>query len=86
MRLIEGNQCLGGLSVEAQLGLAEEGLEGVVTLIYPGDKSAAEHEAADCVAPLQRKRAPNPMVPGSGFPGRMTGSIGGPVGRLGQAA
>ena len=59
---------------------------GVVTLIYPGDKSAAEHEAADCVAPLQRKRAPNPMVPGSGFPGRMTGSIGGPVGRLGQAA
>lgn len=58
----------------------------VVTLIYPGDKSAAEHEAADCVAPLQRKRAPNPMVPVGGFPGRMTGSIGGPVGRLGQAA
>jgi hypothetical protein len=59
---------------------------GVVTLIYPGDKSAAEHEAADCVAPLQRKRAPNPMVPGSGFPGRMTGSTGGLVGRLAQAA
>jgi hypothetical protein len=36
VRLIEGNQCLGGLSVEAQLGLAEEGLEGGVTLIYPG--------------------------------------------------
>lgn len=85
MRLIEGNQCLGGLSVEAQLGLAEERLEGG-TLIYPGDKSGAEHEAADCVAPLQRKRAPNPMVPVRGFPGRMTGSIGGPVGRLGQAA
>lgn len=31
-------------------------------------------------------RAPNPMVPVRGFPGRMTGSIGGPVGRLGQAA
>ena len=30
MRLIEGNQCLGGLSVEAQLGLAEEGLEMVL--------------------------------------------------------
>jgi hypothetical protein len=32
------------------------------------------------------KRTPSPMVSGRGFPGRMTGSIGGPVVRPAQAA
>jgi transposase len=35
---------------------------------------------------LQRKRTPSPMVPVRGFPGRMTGLTGGPVGWLAQTA
>jgi hypothetical protein len=35
---------------------------------------------------IVRKRTPSPMVPVRGFPGRMTGLTGGPVGWLAQTA